>query len=215
MKHPQHFDPFRRTESGAARSCTRPASNRDRSPSKKEDRAIERATRCRILSITRKFPGLPFASKYFSRMPSGSRDNSSCGYRPASMTWANWPVLLHVGGIDAKIVEGEMSHALGKQNGQRVGLLPHGHAGIPDAGMVSARQAGEAVFHSPLQHLLVSKKERESQSESLLHPGANAVDSKCRSLRCSALHEHTAILETAMSTVRSVSRTSSSRSFSL
>ena len=50
---------------------------------------------------------------------------------------------------------------------KRVGLLSHGRAGIPDAGVVSARNHGQAVFHGLLQHVLVAKKERESHSDSL------------------------------------------------
>lgn len=84
--------------------------------------------------------------------------------------------VLHVGGVDAKIIEGEVSHALGKQDGQRVRLLPHGRAGIPNAGVVSARNDGEAVFHGLLQHLLVAKKEREGQSDS---PSASRCDAIC------------------------------------
>ena len=78
--------------------------------------------------------------------------------------------VLHVSGIDAEIVEGEVAHALGKQNGQRVGLLPHGRAGIPDARVVSARDNGQAVLHRLLEYVLVAKKERECHSEPLLHP---------------------------------------------
>jgi hypothetical protein len=77
----------------------------------------------------------------------------------------------HVGGIDAQVVEGEVSHAPGKYDGQRVRLLPHGRAGVPDARTAAASQAGEEMFDHPLQHLLVSKEEGECQGQNLLSCG--------------------------------------------
>jgi hypothetical protein len=71
------------------------------------------------------------------------------------------------------------------------------------------------MFYGLLQHLLITKKERESHSDSLSLILAYYRLFRCRTLRLLVLQLHTATLPMAMSTVRSVSRTSSSRSFSL
>jgi hypothetical protein len=68
-----------------------------------------------------------------------------------------------------------MSHALGEQDGERVGFLSHGNPGIPYAWVVSAVEDGEAVFHGLLKHMLVAKKERESHSGFLSRSAGTAA----------------------------------------
>ena len=74
---------------------------------------------------------------------------------------------LHVSGLDAEIVEGEMAHPLGKQDGHGVRLLSHRHAGVPNARMVASRQRRKTVIHDAFQYVLVSKEERECHCQHL------------------------------------------------
>ena len=81
---------------------------------------------------------------------------------------------LHIGGVDAEVVEGETVHFRGKHDRERVRLLPHCRAGVPDTGAAPARNAGEDVLHHSFQYLLVSEEESEGHLQNLPPSGRGA-----------------------------------------
>ena len=81
--------------------------------------------------------------------------------------------------------------------------------------MAAARQAGEEVFHHPLQHLLVAKEESESQPQNLPECWRRRSPECLPLARSDRFHAHDDVLAAAISIVFSVSRISSRRSLSL
>ena len=70
-----------------------------------------------------------------------------------------------IGGVDVHIAECESPHALGQQDRERVGLVAHGAAGVPDAHVAPAHHGGDEVLHGKLQAVSIPKEKSERHGQ--------------------------------------------------